>query len=128
MSPRRLARFALHLLLMVSLVIPGIVAPAQAIADEFQAAAKAALVADAMAAQQTPCDGMDMPLYAEDSAPCDCCAAPHACDLSACLGIACLPELPHLAADVPPAATPLPWQQPSLPPGMIDTPLRPPIA
>jgi hypothetical protein len=125
MSPRQLTRIALHLLLAVSLVIPGIVAPAQAIADGVQAAAAASLMHPTIM-EEMPCGDMGMPASTEDSAPSDCCT-PHTCDLSACLGTACLPELPHLAANVPPAATPLPWQQSSLPPGVIDTPLRPPI-
>lgn len=127
MSPRQLTRIALHFLLAVSLVIPGIVAPAQAIADGIQAVATASM-SHAAGMQETPCDDMEtMPASTDDGAPCDCCA-PHACDFSACLGTACLPGLSRVAAIVPPAATPLPWQQPNLPLGVIDTPLRPPIA
>ena len=125
MTPRPFAHIALQLLLAVFLVIPGIAAPAQAIADEFEAAA-AASMAVAMAGQQMPCDEKGTPTSADDAAPCDCCTA-HACDLSACLGTACLPDLPRLAANVPPATKPGPWRQQPLPLGVIDTPLRPPI-
>jgi hypothetical protein len=140
-------RVALHLLLALCLVIPGIAAPAQGVADELHAVA-AAQADDAMDAAMA--DGampasMDMPSeMAAHGMPCgemhmadapskpasksgDCCT-PHTCDLSACLGTGCLPELPRLAASVPPTATLIPWRQPRLPAGVVDTPLRPPIA
>ena len=156
-------RVALHLLLALCLVIPGIAAPAQAVADGLHAAAAARMAEamrgamdDAMDADALPASmDMAMPVAAADMSmsdmPCgemhmpdatpkssespsaspskahDCCA-PHACDLSACLGTGCLPELPRLAASIPPAATLVPWRQPRLPAGVIDTPLRPPIA
>ena len=143
-------RVALHLLLALCLVVPGIAAPAQGITDALQAATAAAVqgaesMTGSMAAsmdmasmdmppmdmaeQGMPCGDMDMPgpTSKPDSRSGDCCA-PHSCDLSACLGTGCLPELPRLAASVPPAATPIPWRQPRLPAGVIDTPLRPPIA
>lgn len=125
MSSRQLIRIALHFLLAVSLIVPGIVAPAQAIADGVQAVATASM---ATSMQGMPCDdAAKMPASTDGTAPCDCCA-PHACDFSACLGIACLSELPRVAATVPPVAALLPRRQPALPPGVIDTPLRPPIA
>lgn len=162
-------RVALHLLLALCLVIPGIAAPAQAVADELHAAAAARMAEamrgsmdDAMDAGAMPADmmSMDMPMPATaadvsmrdmpmEDMPCgamhmsdatppkspsssparsgDCCA-PHSCDLSACLGTGCLPELPRIAASVPPVATLIPWRQPRLPAGVVDTPLRPPIA
>lgn len=127
MPLRQPTRIALHFLLAVSLVIPGIVAPAQAVADGIETIATAS-TAHAAGMQETPCDDMEtMPASTDKDAPCDCCA-PHACDFSACLGTACLPGLARVAAIVPPVATPLPWQQPNLPLGVIDTPLRPPIA
>lgn len=125
MSLRRLTRIALHLCLAVGLVVPGVAAPAQAIIDAVQVAgdaSTASAMSDAM-----PCGGMDMPLATDETAPCDCCA-PDVCDFSACLGVACLPQLPRVADTAPPATSPLPWQQPALPPGVIDNPLRPPIA
>jgi hypothetical protein len=158
-------RVALHLLLALCLVIPGIAAPAQAVADELHAVA-ASRMADAtrdsmdhamsdakampasmdmsmpmaaadMSMQGMPCGEMHMsdatpksPSESSSASPSkarDCCA-PHSCDLSACLGTGCLPELPRIAANVPPTATLIPWRQPRLPAGVIDTPLRPPIA
>jgi hypothetical protein len=135
-------RVALHLLLALCLVIPGIAAPAQAVSDELHAAAAAqmademsdsmdmGMAAMDMSAQGMPCGDMHMADAPSKQAPeksGDCCA-PHTCDLSACLGTGCLPELPRLAPSVPPAATPIPWRQPRLPAGVIETPLRPPIA
>ena len=138
-------RVALHLLLALCLVVPGIAAPAQGVADALQAVAAAqadamdgSTTADPMpasvdtpdmAAHDMPCGDMHMADASSQPASTsgDCCS-PHACDLSACLGTGCLPELPRLAASVPPAATPIPWRQPRLPAGVIDTPLRPPIA
>ena len=150
-------RVALHLLLALCLVIPGIAAPAQAVADELHAASAARMAGamgasskhasmdDAMAAGAMTPAAMDMPMsMSMQDMPCgemhlpdatpksrsgsgDCCT-PHTCDLSACLGTGCLPELPRLAGSVPPAATPIPWRQPRLPAGVVDTPLRPPIA
>lgn len=125
MPSRHLTRIALHLLLAVALVVPGIAAPVQAIAEGLHTI-DAALAKNAMAMGDAPCDEADMP-GAAPSEPCDCCN-PQACDFSACLGVACLPQLPRVAAQVPPAAAPLLWQQPVLPPGVADTPLRPPIA
>ena len=125
MSLRRSTRMAFHLLLAAALVIPGIVAPAQAITEGFQAAT-APSDANDMTMANMPCDDADMPVATDTSAPCDCCG-PHACDFSACLGTACLPELPRITAMVPPAAAPLPWQPPALALAVIDTPLRPPI-
>lgn len=119
MSLHQSSRIALHLLLAVFLVVPGIIAPAQAVADLFHAP-----VAEA-SAMGTPCEDMAMP--ASDASPCDCCE-PGACDLAACLGTGCLPELHGMVANVPPAAMQLPWWQPHLPSGVADTPLRPPIA
>ena len=124
MSPRPLLRIVVRLLMVVSLVGSGIVAPAQEIEESLQQAAE---MADAAAAADMPCGGMDMPSSAVDTAPCDCCPA-QGCDLSACLGTACLPDLPRIAASASPAAMSVPWQQPVVPAGFNDTPLRPPIA
>lgn len=126
MRRRPLTRIAMHLFLVVALVIPGIAAPVQSVAEGLQAIA-AASKADApvMAMGDMPCDDADMP--AAKSKPCDCCT-PQACDFSACLGTACLPELPRVTAMVPPAEVLLPWQGPAYVPGVIENPLRPPIA
>jgi len=115
----------MHLLLAVALVIPGIAAPVQAVADGLEAIAAAAKAeVPVMAMGDMPCDDVDMP--ADESKPCDCCT-PQACDFSACLGTAFLPELSRVAAVIPPAGVLLPWQAPAYAPGVIETPLRPPI-
>lgn len=123
MSLRRLARLALHWLVIASVVATTLAAPVQAATDTLQSAA-AAQMAAAMA--DMPCDDMDT-TAAEHEMPCDCCT-PASCDLSACLGTACLSELPRLIADIPPAAIRMSWNAPALPSRLIDTPLRPPNA
>jgi hypothetical protein len=59
--------------------------------------------------------------------PCDCCT-PASCDLSACLGTACLPTLPRIVAAVPPGVLHVRWSAPAPPSRVLDRPLRPPIA
>ena len=122
----RLARLALHCLLTITMIAATVVVPAQAATDTIQAAA-AAKMAAAMA--DMPC-GDDMAMShgkADHAMPCDCCN-PVSCDLSACLGTACLPVLPRMVATVPATTPMIPWQAPAAPSRMIDTPLRPPIA
>ena len=116
-------RLALHWLVVISMITTTLVAPAQAATDALQEAA-ASQMAAAMA--DMPCADMEMPA-ATDDMPCDCCT-PASCDLSACLGIACLPELPRQVAGIPQATIPTLWNAPALPTRLIDTPLRPPIA
>jgi hypothetical protein len=127
----RLARFALHCLLMISMVTATLAVPAQAASDTIEAAA-AAKMAAAMA--DMPCaedmamsQGVLHTMPTSHDMPCDCCN-PVSCDLSACLGTACLPELPRVVATVPHATSMIPWQAPASPSHVIDTPLRPPIA
>jgi hypothetical protein len=127
----RLARFALHCLLMISMVTATLAVPAQAASDTIEAAA-AAKMAAAMA--DMPCaedmamsQGALHTMPTSHDMPCDCCN-PVSCDLSACLGTACLPELPRVVATVPDATLLIPWQAPASPSHVIDTPLRPPIA
>ena len=124
MPLRQSARFVLHLLLVVALAVPGGIAPAQAVADLLPEHA-AASVGD-MPFGELPCDQMGA--SAGDAAPEGDCRTPHDCDFSACLGTSCLPELPRMVAGVPAGASVVPWRQPELPAGVIDTPLRPPIA
>lgn len=139
-------RTVLHLLLAIALVVPGVAAPMQSVRDGLAHAAHAAapgamagmdaamamhIPDEAMAGM--PCEHMGeadpappmQPVAARD--PGDCCN-PHTCDLSACLGTGCLPELPRIAACVPPATPLVPWRQPAQPARLIETPLRPPIA
>ncbi|HEY0660056.1 MAG TPA: hypothetical protein VGD21_01840 [Lysobacter sp.] len=121
----RLARLALHWLVVVSMITTTLVVPAQAAIDTLQSAV-AAQMAAAMA--DMPCDDMDMDTGATaHEMPCDCCAS-DSCDLSACLGTACLSELPRLVAGIPAATIQPPWNAPAPPSRLIDTPLRPPIA
>lgn len=123
MSLRRLTRLALHWLVVVSMITTTLVVPVQSASDTLQDAT-AAQMATAMA--EMPCDDMDTAATAH-AMPCDCCT-PASCDLSACLGIACLPELPRLVAGVPAATIQVSWNAPAPPSRLIDTPLRPPIA
>lgn len=113
-----LARIALHLALVVCLVVPGTVAAAQGIVD-----AVAAIAVDDAA--QPPCDDMAMP-GDENDAPCDCCT-PDGCTLAACIGTALPAPVLRLVAAQPIASAPIAWHARDLPPGVIDTPLRPPI-
>lgn len=122
----RIARLTLHCFLIIAMVAATVAVPAQAASDTIEAAA-AAKMAAAMA--DMPCAG-DMAKShgsASHGAPCDCCD-PVSCDLSACLGTACLPELPRVVAAVPGLALVVPWQASASPSPVIDTPLRPPIA
>ena len=105
------------------MVATTVTAPAQATGEALQEHTAAQLAA-AMA--DMPCDEDD-PQAAGHEMPCDCCT-PASCDLSACLGTACLPELPRFVAAIPPAAIPLPWATPAPATRLVDTPLRPPIA
>lgn len=125
MAPRRFARIVLHLLLAWFLAIPGIVAPALAVADGLRVASAVASM-DAMAEAGVPCDELTAPI-ANPAPPCDCCDS-HECSLSACLGTGCLPVLPQVAAQVPSPAMPAPWRQSPVAAGLIDPLLRPPIA
>lgn len=119
---RKLARLALHWLVVISLVTAGLVAPAQAATHALEAAA-AAQMAQAMAGM--PCDDMGATVPATGE-PCECCT-PASCDLSLCLGTACLPALPRLAASVPSGSIDLRWKAPVVPWPVMETPLRPPI-
>ena len=123
MPSRKPRRIALHLLLALALVLPGIAAPAQAIAS-LQAVAAASVTTHATS-DGMPCG--DMPTPASSHGQPDGCLT-HDCSLAACIGTACLPELPRLVAQVAVAATPTPWRQPMHPRRLIDPILRPPIA
>ena len=124
MLSRTSRRIALHLLLALALVLPGVAAPAQAIAS-LQAVA-AASVATHATGDGMPCGDMPAPATDNQGLPDGC--ATHACSLAACIGTACLPELPRLVAEVAVASTPSLWRQPAHPHRLIDPILRPPIA
>lgn len=122
MSIRSLSRMALHWLVIVALITTALVVPAQAAEEALREAATAQVVA---AMSDMPCgDEMEM---APHHMPCDCCT-PASCDLFACLGTACLLELPRVAAAVPLHMVHEPWDAPAWPTRLIDAPLRPPIA
>ena len=122
----RIARLTLHCLLMIAMATATVAVPAEAARDLFEAAA-AAKMADTMS--DMPCaDVMAKSVgKASHKAPCDCCN-PVTCDLAACLGTACLPELPRVVAAIPVTTPLVPWQAPASPSRVIDRPLRPPIA
>lgn len=123
MLPRSLLRLAVHWLVILTMIATAAMVPAQAATGALQAA-EAARMAGATA--DMPCGGeMDAPA-AQHEMPCDCCA-PASCDLSACLGTACLPALPRVAATIPLAVVHVRWNAPAPPSRVLDTPLRPPI-
>lgn len=131
MSRHRLTRFALNGLAILFLVAAVCTAPAQAVAQALHEAidsrAPASLATDSHAAMAMtagmPCG--DMPSNAGDAHSYGC--AHNGCDLSVCLGTACLPELPRLIAAVPATVLRPQWQAAMPPSRQIDTPLRPPI-
>ena len=118
----RLARIVLHALLIVAAATTAVVVPAQDEGNVLRAVAESGMAAS-MAGM--PCG--DEPPAATHEMPCDCCD-PVTCDLSACLGTACLPELPRVAAGVATATSTARRQTPAPPSHQPDTPLRPPIA
>lgn len=122
MSFRALSRLALHWLVIITMVATTLVTPMQA-ADESLREAGARMAA---AMSEMPC-GDEMEMAVSHEMPCDCCT-PVSCDLSACLGTACLLELPRVAAAIPFQTTHAAWNAPARPTRLIDTPLRPPIA
>lgn len=121
--PRSFLRLFLHWTVIITMVATSLLAPVQAVDDAMREAA-AAQMASAMA--EMPC-GDDMETDSTQEMPCDCCT-PASCDLSACLGTACLMELHRVAAAVPLHMVHEPWNAPARPARLIDTPLRPPIA
>lgn len=126
MSFRSLSRLALHWLLIITMIVTTLVAPAQAADEALREAATAPTAPTAATMPDMPC-GDEMDMAASHEMPCDCCT-PASCDLSACLGTACLPELPRVAAAIPLHAIHAMWNAPARPTRLIDTPLRPPIA
>jgi hypothetical protein len=112
-------RVALHVLLMVSLVLPGIAMPARAAAQVWQAAA---------ASTTTMADGMEMAQQAPHKHCQEGCCPQQTCDLSACIATGCLPRfasLPTVKLVVPFTFS---WRSIAPPTRLVETPLRPPIA
>ena len=122
MSFRSLSRLALHWLVIITMIATTLVAPMQAADEVLREAATAQMAA----MSDMPCDD-EMDRGASHGLPCDCCT-PASCDLSACLGTACLLELPRVAAAIPFHTIHATWNAPARPTRLIDTPLRPPIA
>jgi len=117
---RPTARAVLHLLLIVSLVLPGIAMPARAVTQAWQAASVAVATAH---------DGMDMAQPAPHKQHCQqgCCPK-QTCDLSACIATGCLPRfasLPTMELVVPFTFS---WRSITPPTRLVETLLRPPIA
>jgi len=125
MSPRRLLQIALHLLLAVGLVAPGIAAQAQSVALAFATTSLGAATdrQDVGCGDMSPAT-MDVHPQKRPATPCD----QHGCTMAACLGAGCLPTLPRVLAFVPIGESLITWEQPVRPSRVLDTPLRPPIA
>ena len=116
------ARVVLHLLLIVSLVLPGIAMPARAATQAWQAASVAAATGrDGM--------GMGMAQPAPHKQHCqEGCCPKQACDLGACIATGCLPRfasLPTIELVVPFTFS---WRSITPPTRLVETLLRPPIA
>lgn len=122
MRLRQLPRLAMHLLVIIAMITATLVVPAQAATDVLQTAVASQMAA---AMDDMPCGEMGTPAVHDE--PCDCCTAA-TCDLSACLGTACLPELPRLVMGIPATTVQVQRNAPAPPSRLIDTPLRPPIA
>ncbi|UHQ19866.1 hypothetical protein LVB87_01485 [Lysobacter sp. KIS68-7] len=118
MSLRKLTRVALHLVLVLSMGLAGVMAPVSA-AKEAMASIPGAAPMD------MPCAEMGAMQQAPSHDP----AAKAHCSLAVCLGAAaCLPEMPRMTAHVPSAGRLDIADVPFVPSGVLDTPLRPPIA
>jgi len=117
---RPTAHVVLHLLLIVSLVLPGIAMPARAATQAWQAAS---------VAMATGHDGMDMAQPASHEQHCqEGCCPKQACDLGACIATGCLPRfasLPTVELVVPFTFS---WRSITPPTRLVETLLRPPIA
>ena len=117
---RPTAHVVMHLLLIVSLVLPGIAMPARAATQAWQAAS---------AAVATAHDGMDMAQPAPHKQHCqEGCCPKQTCDLGACIATGCLPRfasLPTIALAVPFTFS---WRSITPPTRLVETLLRPPIA
>lgn len=119
MPLRTLSRLALHLALVVLMSLAGAMASAAAVNEAV------ASIPAATTPMKMPCDGMGTKQQVPAGDPC---ASGH-CSLAACLGVAaCLPDIPRMAALVPASGRIDAVDVSFVPAGVIDTPLRPPIA
>ena len=112
-------RVALHLLLIVSLLLPAIAMPARAATQAWQQATASSMPAH---------DGMDMSQPASHKHCQKGCCPQQTCDLGACIATGCLPRfasLPTVKLVVPFSFS---WHSITPPTRLVDTPLRPPIA
>jgi hypothetical protein len=121
---RKLIRVAAHLMLAISLVLPGVAAPARAAANAF-AQPTAATTTMARGGRPTACGDMGV-RPDRHRAPVDPCST-HNCDLSACIGTACLPEIAGVIAVAAPTPAPALRRHPLRLLRIVDLPLRPPI-
>jgi hypothetical protein len=112
-------------MLAISLVLPGIAAPARAAANAFAQPTAATTTMDMGGHAAAPCGDMGM-RPDRHPAPADPCST-HSCDLSACIGTACLPEIARIVAVAVPAPAPVLSRQPLRLLRVVDLPLRPPI-
>lgn len=125
MSLRKISRIVVHVTVVLAMVLASAAAPALAATSALES------LPPAVPAPMTdmPCDdmaGMSMP--SEAPAPAGDPCVTHHCDLSACLGIACLAELPEVLGVVSLDTQYAPTGNTVIPPGVADTPLRPPNA
>lgn len=119
MPLRNLTRVALHLILIMSMGLAGFVAPTAAAQEAI------ASMPGAAAPMDMPCADMQPAQQAPGRDP----APKGHCSLAACLGAAaCIPEMPRVSAQVPVSADFDAADVPFVPSGILDTPLRPPIA
>ncbi|BCT91687.1 hypothetical protein LYSHEL_07110 [Lysobacter helvus] len=122
MPLRNLARLALHLVLVASMSLAGVVAPVVAAQEAIASLPAPAVPAVAM---DMPCDHMDAMQQAPATDPC---AKAH-CSLAACLGAAaCLPAMARVSAHVPVPDRFVTIDVLFVPSRVLETPLRPPIA
>jgi hypothetical protein len=116
---RPAARVGLHLLLIVSLLLPAIALPARAASQAWQS------VATGMAPGH---DGMEMAQPASHKHCQEGCCPKQGCDLSACIATGCLPRFASLPAVKLVAPFTFSWHSLTPPNRLVETLLRPPIA
>lgn len=116
---RKRPPMAMHVLLIVSMLLAGAVAPVAAAQEAL------ASIASGQPATDMPCDHMGVMPPAPATDPC---AQAH-CSLAVCLGAAaCLPQVLRITALVPAPVRLDARDVPFVASGTLETPLRPPIA
>jgi hypothetical protein len=120
---RPAARVGLHLLLIVSLLLPAIAMPARAASQAWQSAAAG------IAASHDDMDmDMDMARPASHEHCQEGCCQKQSCDLTACIATACLPRFASLPAVKLVAPFTFSWHSITPPTRLVERLLRPPIA